>query len=314
MKAKSNDKKQVQSIAKKESKDDAGYITFACDLCGSDESYELPYCREYTGGQVLHICKSCGFIYAKKRRSCKAIADAWSNELFGDPKVLTQQNYSARNPHVKARQTYINEFIDVNIGLKAKRLLDIGAGEGEFLKMARASGAEVFGIEPSKSNCELMKQQGLKCFLGTAEDYRDYVHKTKEGFKPDIVTIMWTLECAQSPRELLRVAYELLKDGGHIVIGTGSRILVPFKKPLQCFLSTNPVDTHPVDFSFNTLKGLLAVTGFEVTHFNPYVENDILAVIAKKMPLGKKIEWKGDDYLKVANFFERWHRDSLRYR
>ena len=44
------------------------YYDFPCDLCGKDDGYEVPYVREYTGGQILHICKSCGLIHAKKRR------------------------------------------------------------------------------------------------------------------------------------------------------------------------------------------------------------------------------------------------------
>jgi 2-polyprenyl-3-methyl-5-hydroxy-6-metoxy-1,4-benzoquinol methylase len=295
--------------------DSEGYEVFACDLCRSAEAYELPYVREYTNGQVLNICKKCGFIYAPKRRSWKRIADAWSNELYGDPKVLSAQSYSAMNPHVRARLTYIAEFTNTYAGgMKGKKLCDMGAGEGEFLKMAQDKGAEVFGIEPSKKNCDLLTKRGFKNFLGAAEDYASHMKKTKDSYRADILTIMWTLEASQNPRQMLEISYDILKEGGYIVIGTGSRILVPFKKPLHCFLSINPVDTHPVHFSFNTLKGLLAETGFELVHANPFVENDILAVVAKKVDKDKKIEWKGDDYLKVANYFERWHKDSLRYR
>jgi 2-polyprenyl-3-methyl-5-hydroxy-6-metoxy-1,4-benzoquinol methylase len=295
--------------------DSKGYETFSCDVCGSPEAIELPKCREYTNGQVINICKKCGFVYAPKRRSWKQIADAWSNELYGDPSKLSPQNYSAMNPHVRARLTYIAEFTNMYAGgMKGKKLCDIGAGEGEFLKMSKDLGAEVFGIEPSKKNCELLTKRGFKNFVGAAEDYAAHQKKTKDPYRADIITIMWTLEASQNPRQMLEIAHDILKDGGHIVMGTGSRILVPFKKPMHCFLSTNPVDTHPVNFSFNTLKGMLAETGFEVVHANPFVENDILAVVAKKVSKDKKIEWKGDDYMKVVDFFERWHKDSLRYR
>jgi len=298
-----------------EKADSEGYENFACDLCGSAEALELPYVREYTNGQVLNICKKCGLVYAPKRRSWKRIADAWSNELYGKPGQLAPNNYTAINPHVRARLTYIAEFTDAHAGgMKGKKVCDIGAGEGEFLQLAKDRGADVFGIEPSKKNCDLLTKRGFKNFVGAAEDYASHMKKTKDPYRADIVTIMWTLEASQSPKQMLEIAHNILKDSGYIVIGTGSRILVPFKKPLHCFLSTNPVDTHPVNFSFNTLKGLLAVTGFELVHANPYVENDILAVVAKKVDKNKKIEWKGDDYLKVDDYFKRWHKDSLRYR
>lgn len=290
------------------------YFDFPCDLCGSTDGFEVPRCREYAYGQVLHICKTCGLIHAKKRRSYERIADVWSQQIFGDPKVLSPLSYSARNPHVRSRMVYLAEFIDRHIGLTGKKLCDIGAGEGQFLELVKPMGAEVFGIEPSPSNCALMKHNGFPHFQGTVEQYAEQMKKAGTPYRADIVTMMFTFECTQRPRVMLDIAHDLLKDGGHVVIHTGSRILVPFKKPLHNFLSKSPVDTHPVHLSFNTLKGLLATSGFEVVHANPYVENDNLCVIAKKMPKGAKIEWQGDDYLKVADFFDRWHKESLHYR
>ena len=290
-------------------KDD--FTEVPCDVCGTSDAIEVPHVREYTNGQLLHICKKCGLIYAKNRRSYEKIAEIWSKQLFGDPKVLTPHSYSAKNPHVKSRHTYFSEFIDVSIGFKGKKVCDIGAGEGQFLEMARNSGAEVFGIEPSQKNCEIMDKLGMKNFCGTIEQYGEHAKKNNDSYKADIATVSFTLECTQSPANMLKIAHALLKDGGYVAIHTGSRILVPFKKPLHCFLSTTPVDSHPIDFSFNTLKGLLAVCGFEVAHFNPYIENDNLCVIARKVSDGKQIQWQGDDYMAVADFFERWHKDSL---
>lgn len=287
---------------------------FPCDLCNTIEAIDVPHCREYTNGQVLSICKKCGFIYAQKRRSVQAVADAWSNQLFGDPKVLTSASYSARNPHVKARQTYVAEFIDTHLGLRGKKLVDIGAGEGQFLELVQQYGTQVFGVEPSTKNCAMLQEKKFPCFNGTAEEYLESLQQKPPTEKADVVTMMWTLECSQSPQNLLMTAYHTLKENGYIVIATGSRILVPFKKPLHTFLSPNPLDTHPIHLSFNTLKGLLAKTGFMVTNVNPYVENDILCVMAKKMPQGQEIPWQHEDYLKVADFFERWHRESLYYR
>jgi 2-polyprenyl-3-methyl-5-hydroxy-6-metoxy-1,4-benzoquinol methylase len=290
------------------------YQEFPCDVCGSTEAIEVPRVREYAHGQVIHICKKCGLIYTKMRRSFERIADAWSKELFGDPKVLSPTNYSAKNPHVKSRLTYFAEFIDTHLGVKGKKVCDIGAGEGLFLDYVRSGGAEVFGIEPSEKNCALMTQASIPHFKGTIEQYAAHAQKTGDPYRADIATMSFTLECTQKPRVMLDIAHSILKDGGHVAIHMGSRFLVPFKKPIFNYFSAAPADTHPLHLSFNTLKGLLAGSGFEIIHHNPYVENDNLCVIAKKMPAGSKIDWKGDDYLKVADFIERWHKESLHYR
>ena len=121
---------------------------------------------------------------------------------------------------------------------------------------------------------------------------------------------MWTVENCNSCIELIGNAWKMTKPGGHVCIATGSRLLVPFKKPLNYYLSRNPADTHCFRFSANTIAGLLAVCGFEVAAINRYIDNDILCVIGRKAPAGKKIAWKGDDPQKVADFFHRWHVET----
>lgn len=279
---------------------------FPCDICGSREAIEVPYAREYTKNQPIHICKRCGFVYVRSRRSAKQIADAWSNEIFGE-------GYTAKIPAVKARQIYVAEFIDVNLGLAGKEVCDIGAGEGQFLDIIRNDyRAKVFGIESSKVNCEKIKKLGIRYFNGTIEDY--CARNTQGAYRADIVTIMWTLENCMSCRDMLDGAYRILKNNGRIVVATGSRILVPFKKPLQLYLSKNPTDTHAFRFSANTLRGILAVSGFEVSHINHYIDSDVLCVIAKKVTPKRKIKFSHDDYKQVCNFFERWHKESLFYK
>ena len=279
------------------------YQEFPCDLCGARDAIEVPHCREYTNGQAVHTCLHCGFVYVKMRRSAQAIADDWSEEIFGD-------GYTAAIPAVRARLTYVAELIANELGLRDKLVVDIGAGEGEFLDIVRQDryGASVFGIEPSGANCELLKRAGVDCFAGTIEEFM--ARPEAEALRPDIVTITWTLENCQSCTGMLSAAHRILKDGGHIVVATGSRILVPFKKTLHDYLGPNPVDTHAFRFSANTLEGLLAISGFETTHVNRYLDSDILCVIARKVEPGREIPWKGDDYHQVHDFFERWHVDT----
>ncbi len=278
----------------------------ACDLCGATEALEISCAKLYTNGQPFHVCARCGFVHVKSRRSAEEIARSWSTELFG-------AGYTARIPAVKARMTYIADFTDVNLGLKGKRVCDIGAGEGVFLKILRDDyGADVFGIEPSAANCKTLAEMKFPNFHGTIEEYA--ASKASKKRRADVVTILWTLECCRSPRDMLTAAWNILDEGGHLVIGTGSRLLVPFKKPLQLFLSKNPADTHPVHFSANTLRGMLAVSGFEMAHVNRYLDTDYLCMIGKKREKGAEIPWQGDDPVRVLDFFDRWHKESVWYR
>ena len=275
---------------------------FVCDLCGADDAAEIEVARLYTNDQPIHICRNCGFIYVRERRSSQEIADSWTKDLY-------QGNYTARIPAVKARQTYVADTIDVEIGLRGKKLCDIGGGEGQFLEIARGPdyGVDVFAIEPSKENCAALADLGVEHYHGTIEDF------TAEGESNgtfDIATIMWTLENCEDCRVMLNAAYDLLKPGGYLVVATGSRILVPFKKPLQLYLSKNPADTHCFRFSAATLNGLFAVSGFEATCVNRYIDHDVMCMIGQKTDRSDEISWAGDDWRQVVDFFNRWHLES----
>ena len=111
--------------------------------------------------------------------------------------------------------------------------------EKDFLELLNRPeyGSKVFAIEPSAENCQLINGKGLESFNGTIEQYTASNEAKERKF--DIATVMWTLENCQDCRTMLKDAHSALNDDGHLVIATGSRILVPFKKPLKKYFSTN---------------------------------------------------------------------------
>ena len=282
------------------------YREFPCDLCDSDSAAEIEVARHYMGAGRLHVCRECGFVYVRRRRTAHAIAASWSDELY-------ETAYTARIPAVRARHAYVAEMADTNLGLLGKRVIDIGAGEGLFLKMIAVAPyrAAPFGVEPSERNGGLMTDAGIEHFTGTIEDFAVAIGTRRER-QFDIATILWTLENCQSCNAMLSAARDLLVVGGHAVIATGSRILVPFKKPLHHYLSPNEADTHAFRFSANTLRRLLGRHGFEVVAVNQWIDSDPLVMIARK---AEAVEFSSalpiDDWRAVIAFFERWHCETL---
>lgn len=272
---------------------------FACDLCSSDDAAEIPEARHYTGGHPIHVCRGCGFVYVRRRRSAAAIAASWSDDLFGSA-------YTARIPAIIARLTFVAETIRQQVGLEGRSVCDIGAGEGTFLDMVRGMGAEGFGIEPSAANGKLMAKLGLAHFTGTIEEYA----ARGEPRRFDCATILWTLENCQSCLGMLKAARALLKPGGHVVVATGSRILVPFKKPLHYYLGGNSPDTHAFRFSANALHRALRLAGFAVTHVNRYIDHDVLCMIATRTDAVNAEPLPADKPEAVLDFFRRWHLET----
>lgn len=92
-----------------------------------------------------------------------------------------------------------------------QRLIDIGAGGGEFCYMARQAGFEAFGVEPHHGYSEFAREQyGIDistCGIGELTDG-----------KCDVVTMFHVFEHLAHPREVMRKIWGILSPGGHLVI------------------------------------------------------------------------------------------------
>lgn len=106
------------------------------------------------------------------------------------------------------------------------RLLDVGAGTGDFLRLA-AREYSVAAVEPSPFLAARIRER-LSCpvFVGAFEDYRPT--------EPvDAVVMMDIIEHAADPREFLGHARNLLKPGGVLFVCTvDSRSLLYRLSPL----------------------------------------------------------------------------------
>lgn len=285
------------------------YSKLINDYYGKGKTILVPYSKKITGGYEINISKYSGLVSVVKRRSSTEIAKEWSEKIFG--KKFSKSNYTSKIPAVIARHTYVMETMLSKLKISSKSVCDFGAGEGEFLKMLQKKiNFYPFGIEPSKKNCALLKKNKIKNFLGTVEDY----YKTKNEKKFDIITAMWTLCNTSNSFEVIKIASNLIKENGYIVIAESSRIMVPFKKPIQMYFGKNNPDLHPFHFSKNSLSNILLLNKFKPVYINRYIDSDYIVIIAKKIKKVEKKKIKIDNYLKVKNFFKRWYKESLNYK
>ena len=267
--------------------------THDCDLCGS-KNYTFVHEAEKHGSGNIAVCNNCGFVFVPVRRSAEEIAKSWEG-------IYASGGYTANWPMVEARLTYVAECYDQLYGWAGKSVLEIGAGEGRFLEMVRSRGAHPVGLEPSAEGCRKLRSKDIFAHHGTVE-------QCGQVGTFDVVAILWTLENCQDCIGMLKAAREMLAPGGYVLIATGSRILVPFKKPLSTYFSKNPPDTHCFRWSANTLRAAAAKTGLDQDAGNDEMQGDwmVRAFVADS---SWALPQKGDDPAAVLDFFRRWDRE-----
>jgi ubiquinone/menaquinone biosynthesis C-methylase UbiE len=268
-------------------------IGHLCDLCGCKEWHPIPESSRFGSGGVV-VCARCGFVYVPYRRSSEEIAASWE-QIFGE-------GYTCRWPAVEARLQYVAaQFDQGRDRWKGKHVLEIGAGEGRFLDIVRGLGAtHCAGIEPFADNAKRIVGAGHTVFEGTAEQ------APVGQYHFDVVVLAWCLENTQDCIRTLEIGKRFLCHGGSLIVATGSRILVPFKKPISKYFSTNQPDTHCFRFSAKSLVRALNKSGFNHVELNDYQQCDWLVAEAQVRKTTDLVYQSSDDPQEVLDYFRRW--------
>jgi SAM-dependent methyltransferase len=141
------------------------------------------------------------------------------------------------------------------------RLLDVGCGNGRFLRHAKEQGFEVWGIDFDKKSVENVKRNlGIDTvFPMSLEEFYEYAKE--KNLKFDVITFFEVLEHQDKPREFLEMVRGLLKEGGYIA---GS---VPNRESMFIeLIRYNHADYPPhhfLRFSKSSLEKTLNFSGFK---------------------------------------------------
>ncbi len=209
-------------------------------------------------------CEVCGFKHLDPIPSKEEIKEYYERQYYQKkiPKLLDPQKEAkeSRWSALKYRDSLstLNEYI----GDESKRLLDIGCGNGFFLKFMSENGWESFGIEPSPKASEYACSLGLNVFNTTLEEF---VENRWYGYF-DAINLKCVLERVPNPIEILEICKSLLKDSGMIYIEVPNDFNA---LQLQVHKLGKPqwwiaIPDHINYFDFRSLERVLESLGFEI--------------------------------------------------
>lgn len=203
----------------------------ACNICGSKQVTPL---KGYNN-VPLQSCENCSGISTIQRPSQAELTDFYQDEL-------TRSNYFSPIT-VKRYHTLLDNFEKYR---KTNKILDIGAGKGYFLEVAKERGWEVYGTEFSAECVASTREKGIELFQG------NLLNASFSDEQFDIVVCIEVIEHLITPKETTDEIHRILRKGGITYITT------PNFNAIHRYRLKDDYDviTYPTHLSYFTQKSL----------------------------------------------------------
>jgi 2-polyprenyl-3-methyl-5-hydroxy-6-metoxy-1,4-benzoquinol methylase len=223
------------------------------------------------------------------------LARSAENQNFGILEYMSEntiENYGWDSAQPAYSSSYINPIIvELLSELGAKRVVDLGAGNGVLCSELASLGFQVVGVEYDKKGVDIAKSANPEIpfyNFGVQDNPADLL-KSEKHF--DAVISTEVIEHLFSPHLLPLYAKSVLRDGGHLIITT------PYHGYLKNLALSilNQWDKHHTAlwhgghikfWSRITLSQLLEQSGFRVVRFSgvgryPYLWKSMVLVALK---------------------------------
>ncbi len=238
-------------------------VKLSCTQCESD-SFKF-WGKEYTGIQIVK-CDKCQLRLVSPREEMETL----------EGEVYSHDNWEEENAKFRDLQKQKNAFTYDYLSLmkamefnkaEAPSILDIGAGRGGFLLMAKASGFDnVTGLDINPVNKPQLEKFDIPLIVGHVD--------SPELDTYDVINAQHVLEHVADPRSFLLRVKKLLKPNGvaHIVVPNEGGIVAKQKS----FLSKLGVKKKPFKhltpwhhfffFDKKSFPFVLEDSGFEILY------------------------------------------------
>lgn len=256
----------------------------ACPLCGRDEAQvraegadSTPSPSEAAGLRFAIVeCRHCGLTYTNPRPSESTIARFYPDGYRphaprGKRAIRLPSRFWCR---ILGRPCPERRGLLPEIG--GRRLLDFGCGGGSYLRRMSQLGWQVTGVDVSPRAVEMVRDDlGCDVHLGSLP------HGDLSAGEFDVITMWQSLEHVHRPLEVLRAAFELLRPAGRIIVAVPNIASLSAARFGEHWFGLD-LPRHLIHFTPETLRNMLAVTGFRVRSMRGLVHYHWLQVSASR--------------------------------
>lgn len=224
------------------------FTEIECPLCQSKNI--LNYFKD---DDRLKECQDCRIVFTYPLP--EFLSNAYGEDYY---RPWYEKQFSQRVILWKKRLKIVKKFCP------SGRLLDVGTGDGLFLKTASSSNFEIYGTEVFPAAVKAAKDlYGLDIYLTEIEN-SDF---EKDYF--DVITLWHVIEHVKAPLQIFEAVHNLLRPGGVIIVATPnldkhlSRFLyrVLHRKPFPFYSPKG--EQHLFHFTEDTLERMINRAGFQ---------------------------------------------------
>jgi SAM-dependent methyltransferase len=179
-------------------------IEINCPLCGSNK-YKFVTSKKYPDAEYSVVnCRKCDFYFTNPEPSQTELINFYNSSYLNKHTDVWHEFEDKLNKQVAG-------FL-VKEGIKSN--LDIGSGQGRFVKILKDYGIDATGVEQVKESCITAKEKyGLELKNMNCEQYLDICSE-----KYDSITMLNVLEHIPNPLNIIKKTKKCLNNRGKLIL------------------------------------------------------------------------------------------------
>lgn len=180
-----------------------------CELCGENVFKTISKRDAKTSERLnVSVCLQCGLVQQDHIPSTESLQNYYSNIYRTEYK----NSYTPKQKHVyRAGKTAIERlnFLTLN-SIICGKLLDVGAGGGEFVYLSKIKGFDSYGVEPNIGySLYAKKEYVINIITGQLYDITDSYN---------VVTMFHVLEHMPTPSKVFKKLWSIIEPGGSLFV------------------------------------------------------------------------------------------------